>query len=32
MEVELSRAGQLGLPFDVSLLPTAFPPLAELRR
>ena len=32
METELSRAGELGLPFDVSLLPTVFPPLAELRR
>jgi hypothetical protein len=23
---------ELGLPFDVTLLPTAFPPLGELRR
>jgi hypothetical protein len=27
MEDELSRAGELGLPFDVMLLPTVFPPL-----
>jgi hypothetical protein len=32
METEMSRAGELDLPFDVSLLPTVFPPLAELRR
>lgn len=32
METELSHADELGLPFDVALLPTVFPPLAELRR
>jgi len=32
METELSRVGELGLPFDVTLLPTVFPPLGELRR
>jgi hypothetical protein len=32
MDSELSAAGDLGLPFDVALLPTVFPPLAELRR
>lgn len=32
METEMSRAGELDLPFDVSLLPTVLPPLAELQR
>ena len=32
LDMELSSAGDLGLPFDVSLLPTVFPPLGELRR
>lgn len=32
MDLELSRVGDLELPFDLDLLPTAFPPLGELRR
>jgi hypothetical protein len=32
MDPQLSRAGDLGLPFEVALLPTVFPPLVELRR
>jgi len=32
MDTELSRCRDIGLPFDVSLLPIDFPPLPELRR
>ncbi len=32
MDVELSHVVDLGLPFDLALLPTDFPPLHELRR
>lgn len=32
LDVELAKAAELHLPFDVELLPTEFPPLSELRR
>ena len=32
MDVEMVRSDELGLPFVLSLLPTRFPPLIELRR
>ena len=31
MEMDLARSTEVGMPFDITLLPTKFPPLVELK-